>query len=77
MPHSLVRLFRLDKYFWSHRRRRNSMSAANKKYSEDIKQILERSEAIKDSDSSVDEDDNDGKGQEEGGEEDAATKKQD
>ncbi len=43
-----MRFTRLDKYFWSHRRRRDSASAkgASKRYSEDLKQILERTRGI-------------------------------
>ncbi len=43
-----MRFTRLDKYFWSHRRRRDSASAkgASKRYSEDLKQILERTRKI-------------------------------
>jgi len=37
------RFTRLDKYFWSHRRRRNSVSQTNKKFSEDVERILSRS----------------------------------
>jgi hypothetical protein len=37
------RFTRLDKYFWSHKRRRNSVSQTNKKFSEDVERILSRS----------------------------------
>ncbi len=48
-----MRFTRLDKYFWRHRRRRDSASV-NKKYSEDINKILDRT-IPKDSDSSIEE----------------------
>jgi len=37
------RFTRLDKFFWSHRKRRNSVSKTNKKFSDDVERILSRS----------------------------------
>jgi len=42
-----MRFTRLDKYFWSHRRRRNSVRQTNKKYSKDMQEILDRMESLK------------------------------